>query len=326
MRGFIMKIEQKDTSFIFSTTSVPDIFFTEYLSSANGDFIKVYLYMLFLSKYNKDIKINDLSKALNIPVKLIQEACAFWEESGVITKKINGYIVNNLQDIELHKLYSPKLTLSPKDIEQNAQNQYRAKAIESINNNYFQGIMSPSWYGDIEMWFKKYGFDEQVMITLFDYCFNKSALHRNYIQAVADAWSKNNIKTYADLENYEQSQEKLVLIKKSIAKKLKLSRQLTQYEEAYIEKWIVDFKYDVDIIDLALKKTTSKTNPSFDYLDKLISDWHDRNLKTPADINEFLSTFKKQSNNIKELAKKTGYSNYEQRSYENLDSLYANNM
>lgn len=321
-----MKIEQKDTSFIFSTTSVPDIFFTEYLSSANGDFIKVYLYMLFLSKYNKDIKINDLSKALNIPVKLIQEACAFWEESGVITKKINGYIVNNLQDIELHKLYSPKLTLSPKDIEQNAQNQYRAKAIESINNNYFQGIMSPSWYGDIEMWFKKYGFDEQVMITLFDYCFNKSALHRNYIQAVADAWSKNNIKTYADLENYEQSQEKLVLIKKSIAKKLKLSRQLTQYEEAYIEKWIVDFKYDVDIIDLALKKTTSKTNPSFDYLDKLISDWHDRNLKTPADINEFLSTFKKQSNNIKELAKKTGYSNYEQRSYENLDSLYANNM
>lgn len=321
-----MKIEQKDTSFIFSTTSVPDIFFTEYLASANGDFIKVYLYMLFLSKYNKDIKINDLSKALNIPVKLIQEACIYWEDAKAITKKPNGYIVNNLQDIELHKLYSPKITLSPKDIEQNEQNQYRAKAIESINNNYFQGIMSPSWYGDIEMWFKKYGFDEQVMITLFDYCFNKSALHRNYIQAVADAWSKNNIKTYSDLENYEQAQEKLVSIKKSISKKLKLSRQLTQYEEAYIEKWVVDFKYTMDVIDIALKRTTSKTNPSFDYLDKLISDWHDRNLNTPSEVEQFLSTYKKQTNNIKELAKKTGYSNYEQRSYENLDSLYANNM
>lgn len=321
-----MKIEQKDTSFIFSTTQIPDVFFTEYLTSTNGDYIKIYLYMLFLSKYNKDIKINDLSKALNIHVKIIGEACTYWEEAGVIIKKPNGYIVNNLQDIELHKLYSPKLTLSPKDIEQNSKNQYRAKAIESINNNYFQGIMSPSWYGDIEMWFKKYGFDEQVMITLFDYCFNKSALHRNYIQAVADAWSKNNIKTYSDLENYEQSQEKLVAIKKSIAKKLKLTRQLTQYEEAYIEKWIVDFNYDMEIIELALKKTTSKANPSFDYLDKLISDWHDRNLKTPAEVEKFLSEFKKQSNNIKELAKKTGYSNYEQRSYDNLDSFYANNM
>ncbi len=321
-----MKIEQKDTSFIFSTTPIPDIFFTEYLSGANGDYIKVYLYILFLSKYNKDIKINDLSKSLNIPVKVIQEACTHWENVGAITKKVNGYIVNNLQDIELHKLYSPKVTLSPKAIEQNAQNQYRAKAIESINNNYFQGIMSPSWYCDIEMWFKKYGFDEQVMITLFDYCFNKSALHRNYIQAVADAWSKNNIKTYSDLENYEQSQEKLVTIKKSISKKLKLTRQLTQYEEAYVEKWIVDFNYDMNIIDLALKKTTSKANPSFDYLDKLLSDWHDRNLKTSNEIEQFLATFKKQTNNIKELAKKTGYSNYEQRNYDNLDSLYANNL
>ena len=191
-----MKLEPKDVSFIFSTTSIPDIFFTEYLSCANGDFVKVYLYMVYLSKNNKDVKINDLSKILNIPVKIIQEACLYWENAGVITKKVNGYIINNLQDIELHKLYSPKVTLSPKDIENTAQNQYRAKAIESINNNSFQGIMSPSWYGDIEMWFKKYGFDEQVMITLFDYCFNKSALHRNYIQAVADAWAKNNIKTY----------------------------------------------------------------------------------------------------------------------------------
>lgn len=319
-----MKIEKKDTSFIFSTTSLSDIFFTEYLSSTNGDFIKVYLYMLFLSKYSKDVKINDLSKALNIPVKTIQEACSYWEEAGVFTKKVNGYIVNNLQDIELNKLYSAKMTLSPKDIEKNVQNQYRAQAIESINNNYFQGIMSPSWYGDIEMWFKKYGFDEQVMITLFDYCFNKSALHRNYIQTVADVWHKNNIKTILDLELYEQSKEKLTVIKNSISKKLKLNRQLTQFEEAYVEKWVVDFNYDMDVINLALKKTTSKTNPSFDYLNKLLSDWHDRNLKTPNDVEQFLETFKKQSNSIKELAKKTGYSNYEQRSYDNLDSFYAN--
>ena len=57
------------------------------------------------------------------------------------------------------KLYSPKLTSSPEDIEKNSKNQYRAKAIENINNQFFQGIMSPSWYSDIDMWFKKYNFD-----------------------------------------------------------------------------------------------------------------------------------------------------------------------
>ena len=80
----------------------------------------------------------------------------------------------------------------------------------------------------------------------------------------------------------------------------------------------------MSVINIALKKTTSKANPSFDYLDKLISDWHDRNLKTADQVNEFLAQMKQKKNNIKELAKKTNYNNYEQRNYDSLDNLYAN--
>lgn len=224
----------------------------------------------------------------------------------------------------MHHLYSPKLTSSPEVASKNAQNQYRAKAIEEINTSCFQGVMSPSWYNDIDLWFNKYCFDEQVMIALFKYCFERSALHRNYIQAVAESWAKNNIKNFTDLDNYYQRQEKVNLIKKSIAKKLGFSRPLTQYESAYIEKWIIDYNYNIDIIEIALKKTTSKANPNFDYLDKLISDWHDRGFQTVNEITTFLSNLKQQKKNIKDLEKKTSYNNYDQRNYENLDSLYAN--
>ena len=65
-----MKLEQNDLSLIFSQTSIPDVFFTEYLSQANGDFIKVYLYLSFLSKYNKEVKINDLSKKLEMQLNI----------------------------------------------------------------------------------------------------------------------------------------------------------------------------------------------------------------------------------------------------------------
>ena len=82
-----MKLEQSDKSILFSNTEIPDVFFTEYLSVANGNFVKVYIYMVFLSKYNKEIKINDLSKILAIDFKIIQEAVKFWEDLGVITKK-----------------------------------------------------------------------------------------------------------------------------------------------------------------------------------------------------------------------------------------------
>ena len=319
-----MKLENADLSSLFSNTLIPDIFFSEYLSEASGDFIKVYLYMVFLSKYDKDIKVNDLSKKLVLPLKTIQDAVKYWEEQGLLTKKNTGYIINNMQEIELHKLYKPKTALSAEQLQKSTENQKRAKAIEHINNKFFSGLMPTTWYPEIELWFKKYNFDEEVMIALFSYCFDRSALHKNYVQTVAEAWSQNNVKTFNDLDIYYQKQEKLNIIKKSISKKLGLTRPLTQYEHGYIERWNIDYGYGMDIIEIALKKTTSKANPNFEYLDKLLTDWHSRGFKTADEVQAFLKNMKEKNKNIKKLEKETGYDKYEQRTYDNLDSLYAN--
>lgn len=319
-----MKLEQKEKSLLFSETIIPDIFFSEYLPNLPGDYLKIYLYMIFLSKYNKDIKLNDLSKKLNIPIKIINDAIKYLEENNLILKKASGYIIVDLQETTLHNLYTPNLTMSKEKIEQTSKNKARAKAIEHINNMYFQGIMGPSWYNDIDLWFKKYEFDEQVMIALFDYCYNRSAMHKNYIQTVAEAWSSNKVKTWNDLDQYYEKQENLNKFKKTIAKKLGKYNGLTQYEEAYIENWVLNFGYDMSIIEIALKRTTLKQNPTFEYINNVITDWHDRNLKTPTEISAFLEQRKKQEKSTKELKSKVNKGTFEQRNYDNLDFLYAN--
>lgn len=318
-----MKFEKKENQLLFTNTELPDIFFIEYLPQIPGDYLKIYMYMVFLSKYGKEIKLNDLSKKLELPIKTISEGFKFLEDLTLITKKTTGYVLTNLQEMALHNLYSPKVALSKETIEKNSKNKYRAKAIEHINDTYFQGIMSAAWYSDIDLWFKKYGFDEQVMIALFDYCHNRSALHRNYIQAVAEGWGTNGVKTFNDLDAYYQKQEKLNKLKKEIARKLGKHSGLTQYEEAYIEKWTVDFGYDFEIIEIALKRTTFKANPTFEYLNNLISDWHDRGFKTSQEIELFLDDRKKQKKDIKKLEKDTKTS-FNQRNYEDLDFLYTN--
>ena len=285
--------------------------------------VKIYLYLIFLSKYNKDVKINDLSKKLELPLKDINDGISYLESNGLIVRKENGYIIANLQEQELHKLYKPNLTTSPEKVADIAKNKARAKVIQHINNSYFQGIMGPSWYNDIDLWFTKYNFDDQVMIALFDYCYSRSALHKNYIQTVAEAWGNNNIKTWNDLELYSQKQEKLVKIKKTIAKKLG-KQSLTQYEEAYIEKWVIDFGYELNIIEIALKRTTFKSNPTFEYINNLITDWHDRNLKTPNEILAFIEQRNKQKKDTKQLEKQVAKASFDQRNYDNLAFLYAN--
>ena len=73
------------------------------------------------------------------------------------------------------------------------------------------------------------------------------------------------------------------------------------FEEAYIEKWVNDFGFGMDVIEIALKKTTSKTNPSFDYIDKIISDWHERKLTTEEQITTFMKEQKQKQKDFKHL-------------------------
>ena len=319
-----MKLEQNDKSIMFSTTEIPDIFLSNNIGSVPGDYLKIYLYLVYLSKYNMDININDLSKKLALSINVMNEGMKYLEKEGFILRKPTGFVVVDLQEKTLHELYILKMQSSQEKIEKNAQNKQRIKLVEYLNNKYFQGIMGPTWYTDIDTWMDKYGFDEQVMINLFDYCYSKSALHKNYVQVVAESWGLNKVKNLDDLENYYREQEKLMKMKKDIAKKLGRRSGLTQYEEAYIETWINEYKYDMSIIEIALKQTTSRANASFEYINNMIKDWNERNLRTPAQVSQFLEERKQKNKKTKEINKQVKKENFEQREYSNLSFLYAN--
>ena len=317
-----MKLIPSDKSFLFASTEIPDIFFTEYLPETKSEFVKVYFYVLFLSKHNSEIKINDLSKTLGLDFPTVQDAIKYWEERGLFIKNPNGYSLANIQEIELNKLYSPKVSLSPETIEKNANNQARAKVVDSINSQFFSGTMSPTWYSDIDMWFQKYGFDDQVMLALFNYAYENRALHRNYVQTVAEGWSKENIKTFNDLDSYFEKREKVNILKKNIAQKLNLSRNLTAYDEEYILKWHETYKYGMNIIEIALKKAATKNSISFEYIDKLLSDWHEKQLTTVDEVNTYLQSLnvkEKKPKPIKQIALE-----YTQSTFDNWDALYDN--
>lgn len=324
-----MNFEQKE-SIIFSDINIPELFFTEYLKDASSDYVKIYLYCIYLSKYSTEISPLELSKKLSLPLPTIEEGIKYWEKNNVIMKKQKTYVLNDLKQQAIDKLYKPKLTTSVEDaIKVTQKNVARTHTISAINAMFFQGVMSPTWYTDIDFIFSKYNFDEDVVISLFQYCSDRQALHKNYMLAVADAWSKNGIKTQKDLDTYYENFENLSKIKKNISKKLGLSRKLSQYEEAYVEKWLVDYSYPMEVIEMALKKTTSKTNPSFDYIDKILSDWHERKLNSAEDITVFLqeqSQKKKDfkipaSNNVTPIQK---FTDNQTSQYENLSKFYMN--
>ena len=129
-----------------------------------------------------------------------------------------------------------------------------------------------------------------------------------------------------ELDEYYANFENLMNIKKTVSKKLGLSRKLSQYEEAYVDKWTIDFGYPIEIIELALKKTTSKANPSFDYIDKIITDWHERKLTTVEEIQTYSKEQKEKYKNLKDSTKVSTpkYTDSETNQYNDLSKFYAN--
>lgn len=324
---------EKNWSTLFEDINIPELFVSNHLTNANGDYVKLYLYCMFISKHNGDISPLDLSKKLSLSLSTVEQGLKYWEENGVMTRKQKNYILNDLKQQEIGKLYTPKLTSLPEDAVKNtSKNVQRTKIINAINSMFFQGVMSPTWYTDIDTLFAKYKFEEDVVYSLFQYCFDRQALHRKYLFTVADAWAQSGIVTMEDVDNYYSQFEKTNQMKKSIGKKLGFVRNLSEYEEAYVNKWVNDFNYPLDIIEIALKKTTSKTNPSFDYIDKILTDWHERNLNSVSDINEFLKTQREKQKEFKQLDLTSAQSGKTIQKYHNnvnsqltdLSQFYAN--
>ena len=93
-----------------------------------------------------------------------------------------------------------------------------------------------------------------------------------------------------------------------------------------------EYGFDFEIIEIALKKTTSKTNPNFNYINAILSDWFNNNLKTKEDIIKYDSIKKKSYKNkgkIQQEKEKDAVSqkdNFQQRKYtdEYYDKFFLN--
>lgn len=313
-------------SILYSDTLVPDIFINEYMPSMDGDCVKIFVHCLFLSKYNKYASAKDLSKKLGIDLNKVKDSLIYLESIGVISRKENSssITISDLKEKEIKKIYRLKQTSTPEEaILSSERNKSRNSIIKSINNKFFQGVMPPSWYTDIDAWFDKYNFEDDVMFALFQYCYEHNGLTKNYIVKVADSWKSKNVRNSIDLDNYSMQYERFKSIRGKIVKKLGLGRNLTEYESEYVEKWVEKYKYDFEIIELALKKTPKKANPSFEYLNSIITDWYNNNLKAKDEILVYDNARKQSMKQQYKVSEVPQHSNFNQRKY---DKDYFENL
>ena len=97
-------------SILYSDTLIPDVFISEYMPSLESDFIKVYIYCLFLSKYRKNPSSEMIAKKLELQADRVKDALTRLEDLGLITRSADGDTIriNDIKEKKSKKFTGPR--------------------------------------------------------------------------------------------------------------------------------------------------------------------------------------------------------------------------
>ena len=273
-----MKDKFDSKSILYSDTLIPDIFLSEYLPLLSPQAVKIYSFCCFLEKTERIIDIFKIVRRLDIEETELATVLDELAKKHLISISGRDIFVNDIKGIEIDRLYRERTSIKPDDMGE------KESVISAINDQFFDGNMPIYMYGCIEQWFKKYRFEDPVMVMLFSISNEKGALTRNYIETVAKDWFENGVKTVFDLEALFNERDKMKDVHNKILKALNRKTAFTQYETDLINKWFNEYHYSFEIVEEALKKTVKIANPNIAYVDKILSTWYENEFKNIDDL------------------------------------------
>ena len=132
------------------------------------------------------------------------------------------------------------------------------------------------------------------MMMLLNFCKSVQRCTVPYLKKVAEDWISKGI----DDNTVDAHVDKLLYLRTvegRIKRALGIDRNLIKSEKENIERWVTEYKMDVDIIVKAYENCIERINKlNFNYMNKVLTSWYQNNVTTSEDLESFLSPAKKE--------------------------------
>lgn len=66
-------------------TMIPDLFIKHYMLQANGEFVKIYLYLMHISEHHPEFTLGQIADVMNCTENDVRRALKYWEKEGLLT-------------------------------------------------------------------------------------------------------------------------------------------------------------------------------------------------------------------------------------------------
>ncbi len=187
-----------DKSALFDYTLLPNAFIDSYLAGTDGDFIKVYIYLLRSSETDKaSLETAYICEALDMSESTVLEALKHWEAEGLLELFRTGGKLSGIRFLSPSKAAKAreKHRLTTERVRQLKKEDADARQLVFLAENYFGRPLTAGELGTLLYLHDKLGFSVDLCDYLLEYSVSHGAKNMKYVETVALAWHEEGITT-----------------------------------------------------------------------------------------------------------------------------------
>ena len=304
-------------------TILSNTFIDNYMPEANGEFVKVYIYLLrSLSSAPVSFSLEQMADRLLCTERDILRALKYWAKQELIAldftdnNKLCGIVllspdkhaeatssisasVETVSTIE-QPIVSPPVAPAPMvsssgtpaSVRKQELTPERIRELKQneeiiqiiyIAEQYLGKTLSPTESQKLLFFYDGLGLSADLIEYLLEYCVSHNHKSIRYIEKVAIAWAEQGITT---VDQAKQSNSRYNKEYFTILKALGITnRNPVETEITLMDTWLKTYGFSMEIIQEACNRTVLQTGQaSFQYTDKILEGWKKKEVRTLDDI------------------------------------------
>lgn len=313
-------------------TMVPDDFIENYMPSANGDYVKIYLYLLSCVKNDKILSVSILADLFQCTENDIKRALKYWESKKLLAMEENAS--GEITALSLNDGSAQEVIIPAENIVEAAppekhsytaaetkafREQSEIRQLLFVCEQYIGKQLTRTDLETLLYFYDQLHFSTDLIEYLVEYSVSKNKRSLRYMEAVALEWHKRGIKTVeeAKLDSKPFSKE-CYLVLKALGIN---NHDPLPTEVKYVDRWINEFGFTIDIILEACNRTIMQIHkPKFEYADGILKAWKAAGVRHLSDVEKLTAEHKNRTASQKpqktDKPFTTRFHNFEQHTYD----------
>lgn len=339
-------------------TLISNRFIDNYLPDANGEFVKIYLYLLrHAGNADAQLALSTIADTFDCTEKDILRGLKYWKKVDVLDiafnslgeltdlsflpltksakkepeKAASAFSSASVGSLESAAAKNPSLrnaserkNLSPAKIKKLKENDEIVQLL-FIAEQYLGKTLTLTETESLLYFYEELHFSADLLEYLIEYCVSRGKRSMHYIESVAFAWAEQNVTTVAQAKEHSSAYQKdyfTILHAYGIHNRAPIDAEIK-----YMDLWMNQYGFTLDIVCEACSRTILATNqPNFAYTDSILKSWMKKNVHHLSDVH-LLDDARRQAkqkpaSSPKQPASSSSnkFNNFHQRAY-NVDEL-----